>query len=136
MSKHIETVQRIYQAFGAGDVATILTHLAKDVAWDQDAPSYGVAIYEPGSGHEHVLRFFQALGAVEFLRFEPKNFLSGGAQVAVPVEYEMRVRATGEVLKGLEIHLWTFDESGQVSRFFHSVDRHAFVLALGPKPAV
>ena len=86
MSKHIETVQRIYQAFGAGDVATILTHLAKDVAWDQDAPSYGVAIYEPGSGHEHVLRFFQALGAVEFLRFEPKNFLSGGAQVAVPAD--------------------------------------------------
>lgn len=110
-----------------------MSYLAKDVVWDQDAPSYGVAIFEPGSGHDHMLRLLQALGALDFLRFEPKNFLSGGAQVAVLVEYELRVRATGEVLMGLEVHLWTFDDSGQVNRFFHSVDRRAFVLALGPQ---
>ena len=30
-----------------------------------------------------------------------------------------------------EIHLWTFGEHGRVSRFFHCIDRHAFVLAYG-----
>ena len=60
MSQHLETVQTIYQAFLRGDVQTILGHLAEDVAWDQDAPGYGVPIYEPGTGHAHALRFFQA----------------------------------------------------------------------------
>jgi hypothetical protein len=35
------------------------------------------------------------------------------------------------VVDALEIHLWTFGDSGKVSRFFHCIDRHAFVLAYG-----
>jgi hypothetical protein len=27
--------------------------------------------------------------------------------------------------------LWTFGEDGKVTRFFHCIDRHAFVLACG-----
>jgi len=128
---HIETVQAIYQAFGRGDVPAILDHLAEDVAWDQDAPGYGVPVYEPGAGKEHVKRFFEALEGLEFLRFEPTNFLSGGNQVAVPILIKLRVKSTGKVVEALEIHLWTFGAAGKVSRFYHCIDRHAFVLAYG-----
>lgn len=125
----VNRVQAIYQAFGRGDVAAILEHLADDIAWDQDAPGYGVPIYEPGAGKAHVERFFSALQGIEFLKFEPTNFLVGGNQVAVPIDVEVRVKATGKEARALEIHLWTFGMDGKVTRFFHCIDRHAFVLA-------
>ena len=76
-------------------------------------------------------RFFQALGDVAITRFEPTNFLAGGNQVAVPIRTALKVKATGKVAEALEIHLWMFGDDGRVSRFFHRVDRHAFVLAYG-----
>lgn len=129
----VETVQAMYGAFASGDVPAILDYLDEGVQWDQDAPSYGVPIYEPGVGREHAARFFQALGeSVEITRFEPTNFLAGGNQVAVPIQVTLRVNATGKVVEALEMHLWTFGDDGRVTRFFHCVDRHAFVLAFEP----
>ena len=128
---NIETLQAIYTAFGEGNIPAILDRLADDVEWDLDAPSYGIPIYEPGVGREHAQRFFEALGDLEFGRFEPTNFLTGGDQVAVTINIEVTVKATGRTAKALEIHLWTFGDDGKVSRFFHAIDRHAFVLAYG-----
>jgi ketosteroid isomerase-like protein len=39
---HPATVQEIYEAFGRGDVPAILDRLTDDIAWDLDAPGYGV----------------------------------------------------------------------------------------------
>jgi ketosteroid isomerase-like protein len=128
---NVETVQAIYAAFGRGDVPAILDQLADDVAWDQDAPGYGVPIYEPGVGKDHAARFFQLLQDLQIHRFEPTNFLTGGNQVAVTIDIEAEVKATGRTAEALEIHLWTFGDDGKVSRFFHCVDRHAFALAYG-----
>ena len=125
---NIAVVQHIYEAFGRGDIPAILDQLADDVVWDQDAPGYGIPIYEPGSGKAHVERFFVALQDLEFLRFEPTNFLAGGNQVGVPINIEVTVKANGNVISTLEMHLWTFGDDGKVTRFFHAVDRHAFVL--------
>jgi uncharacterized protein len=126
---NVETVQAIYEAFGRGDIPAILDRLADDVQWDQDAPSYGIPIYEAGVGKEHAARFFELLGDLEFRQFQPTNFLTGGDQVAVTIDIDVEVKKTGKRAKALEIHLWTFDDDGKVSRFFHSIDRHAFVLA-------
>jgi SnoaL-like domain len=77
--------------------------------------------------------FFRTVAEeLEFLKFEPRNFLSGGNQVAVPINIEVKVKSTGNVIKALEIHLWTFGADGKVVRFFHSIDRHAVVLAYRP----
>jgi uncharacterized protein len=129
--EHLATVQRIYDGFGRGDIPAILEELAEDVAWDQDAPAYGIPIYEPGTGKAHVQRFFEALQDIEFLKFEPTNFLTGGNQVAVTIDIAMRVKSTGNTAEALEIHLWTFGEDGKVSRLFHCIDRHAVALAYG-----
>jgi uncharacterized protein len=126
---NVDAVRAIYEAFGQGDFPAILDRLAEDVAWDQDAPGYGVPIYEPGVGKAHAARFFELLQDLEFHRFEPTNFLVGGDQVAVTIDIEVTVKATGKSAKALEIHLWTFGPDGKVKRFFHAIDRHAFVLA-------
>jgi ketosteroid isomerase-like protein len=127
----VKTVQSIYEAFGRGDVPFILEQLADDVVWEQDAPDYGVPIYEPRTGRATVAGFFEALGGLEIARFEPTNFLAGGNQVAVTIDLAAKVKDTGRSIDVLEVHLWTFDDEGKVTRFFHAVDRHAFVLAYG-----
>jgi ketosteroid isomerase-like protein len=128
-AQNIASVQALYEAFGRGDIDAILELLAEDVEWDRDAPSYGIPIYEPGTGREHARRFFESLEQLELTRFEPTNFLAGGNQVAVTIDIEATVKSTGNDLEALEIHLWTFGDDGKVSRFFHCIDRHAFVLA-------
>lgn len=96
---NLDSVQAIYEAFGRGDVDAILDHLADDVEWDLDAPGYGIPIFEPGTGKEHARRFFAAIQDLEFRRFEPTNFLSGGNQIAVPINVEVELKATGNVVE-------------------------------------
>jgi ketosteroid isomerase-like protein len=127
MSRNIDTVQAIYEAFGRGDVPTILGHLDADIVWDHDTPNCGLPWYEPRNGVAEVPGFFEALmGDVVLTTFAPVNFLEGGDQVAVVVRYAMEIKATGRALpEDTEIHLWTFGADGKVVRFAHVVDRHA-----------
>ena len=127
---NVEVVQGIYEAFGRGDVPAILDRLAEDVAWDQDLPSYGVGYLEPGTGRDHVAKFFTlAADSLEFEGFQPLNFLSGGDQVIALVDVHVRNKATGQLVHDLEAHVWTFGADGLVSRFAHLVDRHAHMSA-------
>jgi ketosteroid isomerase-like protein len=125
MSRHIETVQAIYAAFGRGDVPAILAHLSPDVEWEHDGVDHGVPYLRPRRGRETIGGFFADLGAnVEITRFEPLAFLAGGDQVAVPIRFECRLRRNGRAVKDLEMHLWTFGADGRVARFRHVLDTH------------
>ncbi len=126
---HLATTQGIYEAFGRGDVPAILDALADDVAWDVDAPSHGIPIYESGTGKAAAAGFFTALGDLDITVFAPRNFLAGGDQVAAVFDVAATVQATGKSFEVVEIHLWTFGPDGKVTRFFHGIDRHAVWLA-------
>jgi uncharacterized protein len=127
---NVETVQSIYEAFGRGDLPYIIALLDEDVAWDQDTPSWGVPWYEPRNGAAEVPAFFAALGEHAVLhKLEPRNILTGGNQVAVLLDYELEAKATGRSVAGVEIHLWTLDDAGKITRFAHVLDRHAQVAA-------
>lgn len=80
---HIETVQAIYAAFGRGDVPAILGHLAADVEWEYGNKDAGVPWLKPRRGRDSVVEFFQALGAVDFTKFEPKTMLAQGNLVLI-----------------------------------------------------
>lgn len=124
----IATVQAIYQAFGRGDVPTILACMAQEVVWDHDTPSFGLPWYEPRRGPAELPGFFGALMEhVTIHEMTPRNFLVGGDQVAVVLGIDLEIK--GRRLVDLEIHLWTFDAAGKISRFAHVVDRHAQVAA-------
>ena len=82
-------------------------------------------------GREAAAGFFQALGAFEFLRFEPVGFLEGGDMVAVPIHSEVRDKASGRGFRDLEMHLWTFGPDGLVRRFRHMGDTHQFAKMAG-----
>lgn len=128
---NLPTVQRIYEAFGQGDIPGILECLAEDVDWEYDNLESGVPIVSPGRGKDVVLRFFEALGSgVEFTVFEPRAMMESGDLVAAVFKLDAVVKDTGKSFQQeTEIHLWTFGEDGLVSRFCHRADTHAFWLA-------
>lgn len=119
---NIQSIQTIYEAFGRGDVATILGHLADDVAWDADA-SEGIPWLSPRRGRTNVPGFFESMGGIEIRRFEPKTLLEGDHVVVAIIGLEFVVKATGKTVRDDdEVHVWRFDDHGKVVSFCHRVD--------------
>jgi ketosteroid isomerase-like protein len=129
-NRNLDTVSGIYASFGRGDVPAILERLHADVEWEHDAVDHGVPWLRPGRGREAVAGFFQMLGGLDFATFEPQSFLQGDDLVAAVIRVDLRVRETGARIRDLEIHLWTFDNDGLVTRFRHIIDTHQHVLAV------
>ena len=59
----IEAVQRLYAAYGRGDVDAVLAELADDVDWAAEAASTSVPWYGSYRGKGEVPRFFKEIGA-------------------------------------------------------------------------
>jgi ketosteroid isomerase-like protein len=128
----IVTVQEIYEAFGRGDIPAILERMTEDVEWEatrSSAQDEGVPWLLRRSGRDGVAEFFACLDAFEFRRFDPHSLLTGPGQVAAVVDLELVVKASGHTLADQEIHLWTFDDAGQVAAFRHVVDTAKHIAA-------
>ena len=99
---NLSTVQAIYQAFGQGDIPTILGHLAEDVAWEQwadnRAQSAGIAHLAPRTGPAGAAEFFGIIGAFEFKDFQVLSLMEGDNQVAAETVIEA-VLPNGNVLQ-------------------------------------
>jgi uncharacterized protein len=124
---NLATAQSIYEAFGRGDVPAILELLADDVEWeswgDNSSVRAGVPWMAPLSGRANAARFFEVMGQLEVVDLQILSFMEGGNQVAVEMVLEVRLPTWGgRTFRDEEIHLWTFDESGQVSRLRHYTD--------------
>ena len=131
---HVTTVQKIYEAFGRGDVPAILALLSEDVEWEYGSNSTNVPWLQPRRGRANVAGFFESLAQLEIHSFLPKSFLESGNNVVVLVEFYATVRTTGQAVhEDDEVHVWTFDSAGQVSRFAHRLDSHQHWLAYASK---
>ena len=120
---HVATVRSLYEAFGRGDVPTIIDALADDVEWEAGAVDHGLPLLAPGRGKEHVTAFFSQLADVEFKRFEPRLLFGSGDHVMAVIAVEFLVPKTGHsVREDAEGHLWTFGPDGRVAAFRHYVD--------------
>lgn len=126
MSDNLATISAIYEAFGKGDVPTILGYLADDVRWeewaDNTAQKAGVPWLQARWGKAGALAFFQALGELRVLDFSVLSLMVGGNQVAAEIEIEFESPATGRRLRDQEIHLWTLNADGKVIRLRHYAD--------------
>lgn len=124
-----DVVRDIYGAFGRGDVPAILAHLAEDVEWEYQPNTTTIPWLQPRHGRDAVPGFFQALGAVDFHRFDVKAVLEGDGIVTAVVDIEFTVRATGRrVVEIDEAHVWRFD-GDRVVRFRHCADTRQQQLA-------
>src|SRR5262245_54657969 len=129
MPDNVATVRTIYEAFGRGDVPYILSCLADDVEWD-NRESYGIPLLVPRRGRGEVGLFFQELSNIELQTFSVNNLFDGGSSVVAWISISWKWKASGRVFSdSVALHLWEFDSSGKVRRFFHVEDTHAMWLA-------
>ncbi|MGK5114773.1 nuclear transport factor 2 family protein [Geodermatophilus sp. CPCC 205506] len=128
------TVAGIYAAFGRGDVPAILGALADDVHWedwaDNSAQRAGVAHMVPRRGPAEVAAFFQVVGSWTMERFEVLDLIGNGRQVVGEISLAARL-PDGTRLEDEELHLWTFDDAGRVTRFRHYVDTGKHIAVTG-----
>ena len=125
MASALETVQQIYAAFGRGDFPGILAALDEDVKWesweDNSAQRAGVPWLRGGAGKAAVAEFLGVVGTMTFNEFKVLGMMANDTQVAVEVVLDATL-ANGKRLRDEELHLWTVNAQGKVSRMRHYLD--------------
>ena len=114
----IDTVQTIYEAFGRGDVATILDQLTDDVDWASESFSAKAAAWHGiHKGKGEVPAFFQALAeTTEVTEFTPLSIAANDDDVFVTIRFGMRSKLTGNTGE-MELHHWWQFRDGKVARY-------------------
>ena len=122
--RNLANVQSIYAAFGRGDLPTLLSHLAPDVAWEYGYAANEVPWLQHRQGHAGVVAFFESLaGGLQLTHFQPKELLAGQDKVVVLVDVAGVCPRTGARLAETdEVQIWHLNAEGQVQRFRHVLD--------------
>ncbi|MEZ5039228.1 MAG: nuclear transport factor 2 family protein [Saprospiraceae bacterium] len=140
MTSNLATVQAIYEAFGKGDVPAIISHLAEDVQWESwannTAQKAGVPWLKSRNNKAGVIEFFQVVASLNIQDFKVLSIMGGETQVAVEFTITFIAPATGQNVKDEEMHLWTFNKAGKVTRFRHYLDTNKHIVAAGVEAAV
>jgi ketosteroid isomerase-like protein len=127
------TVADIYAALGRGDVPAILETLAPDVAWEQwSEPTFAQRAAVPHlmarTGRAGVAEFFTLLSSYTVLEFDVLDVIGTGRQVVAEVRASFALPGGGRFADE-ELHLWTFDDDGRVTRLRHYVDTAKHIAA-------
>jgi len=118
----IEAVQRLYEAYGRGDVAAAVADLADDVDWAAEASSTSVPWYGSYHGKGEVPGFFKEIGSsVEVTEFTPLSFTSNETDVVATVRWAYTVNATGKRAAMYMQHWYRFAD-GKIVFFRGSED--------------
>ena len=104
--QNVQTITRIYEAFGRGDVAFIVERVTDDVHW--------VSHFEPivpwggdYSGKNGVPKFFEAIAAaIDVTAFNPLDFIAQGDTVCSVGELGCTVRSTGKHADSRWVFIW------------------------------
>lgn len=133
---NLTTVQGIYEAFGRGDVEAILNVLADEVEWeswaDNSAVKAGVPTMVPRHGKAEVAGFFETVGQMKITDLQILNMMEGPNQVAVEFVLEADLPGWGGGhYRDEEIHLWTFNDEGRITRLRHYIDTAKHIAAFG-----
>ncbi|MGE0785070.1 MAG: nuclear transport factor 2 family protein [Sandaracinaceae bacterium] len=124
VTRNVQTVNAIYEAFGKGDVSTILERLAEDVDWEFATGPNDVPWLQPGRGRAAAARFFEAIGGgLEIRDFRVHAVMGEGEWVVGLVMVEGVAKRTGRrVSEPCEAHIWRFDGKGRVVAMRHAAD--------------
>jgi uncharacterized protein len=119
---NVKTIESTYEAFGRGDVATILDVLTDDVDWGCESASTEVPWWGIRHGKDAVADFFAQLGAnSEVLEFTPLAIVGNGDDVLTVVHYRASATKSGKSVD-MEIHHHFHFRDGKISRYRGSED--------------
>ena len=129
-----EIIATVYEAFGKGDIPTILEMLADDVQWeswaDNTAQNAGIAYLKPQNGKAGAADFFKNVSeTLSIKEFSVLSIMEGKNQVAAEFVIEADVLTTGKSFRDEEVHLWSFNDKNEIIRFRHYLDTAKHIAA-------
>ncbi|HET7017055.1 MAG TPA: nuclear transport factor 2 family protein [Streptosporangiaceae bacterium] len=105
----IDTIGRVYEAFGRGDIPAVLGDVADDVDWAQETTSSAAPWYGPRHGKDEVSAFFNDFGsAMEVQEFTPLTYAANDTDVFTIVRVKARSRDTGRTMVNNVHHFFRF----------------------------
>src|SRR6266849_3901720 len=108
---NIQKMQRLYAAFGRGDINTILSNVTPDADWGTDTVAKEVPWYGIRRGREGVGDFFATLDLeVEFTTFDPRIFAATGDMVFVHVDIAYKLKKNGRTASTGSVHEFTLKD--------------------------
>jgi ketosteroid isomerase-like protein len=114
---NIKTITQVYEAFGRGDVATILDSVTDDVDWAAEAASSAAPWYGVRHGKDAVAAFFAAFGgAMEVEEFTPVSVAANDTDVLTVVRFRARSRATGKSA-AMDLHHFFSFRDGKIAYY-------------------
>lgn len=131
MGSSSETIKRVYEAFGKGDVPAVLGAMDPAIQW-READGFLYAGGNPYVGPQAVAEgVFQPLvSEVEGFAVVPKTFIDGGDTVVVEGRYAGTMRSTGTPVDAQFAHVWEL-RNGKIVRFQQYTDTRQWAEAAG-----
>ena len=119
---NIALVQRLYAAFGRGDLETIYAALAPDIRWEVTGLREDYPLFGPRRGIEGVKEFFETLQRTEdFSDFTPQEFHGSGDKVFILGHYAITVKTNGGKIDTDWCHVFTIRD-GRVTAWREFTD--------------
>ncbi|MES2495473.1 MAG: nuclear transport factor 2 family protein [Pseudomonadota bacterium] len=123
------TVQALYAAFGAGDMAKIMSLIAEDATWTYHAPKDMLPFAGTYKGRDGVAAFFaNDAKYVEVKGNDVGQTIGEGDTVVVLGQEHGVVRATGKAFDAHWTHVFTV-KNGQITGFEETIDSAAIFQA-------
>ena len=124
-----QTIRKVYDAFGSGDMETILGSMSDDVTWLHPGNPEQIPFAGIFRGKEGVKQFFATVfEQIDVLEQNIFSIEAGGDKVFVVGYEHMRVKNTGKEYRSNWIHMYTLD-NGRVTMFEEFIDTAALVSA-------
>ena len=133
-ASNLAVVGGVYEAFGRGDVGFILDQVADDCAWeswlDNHGQKAGIPPMKPRHGSAGVAEFFAYVATMEIRNFQVLDMLASNRQVVVEVQITIGLPNGGSVTDE-ELHLYSLNGEGKITRMRHYVDTAKQIKAYG-----
>ncbi len=120
---NVRLLKNLYDAFGRGDVPTVLGAMSPDIKWSQAESNPYMPSGEAWVGPDAVLNnLFMKLGAEwDGFTVHPRSFHGAGDSVIVEARYSGTYKATGKSMDAQVCHVWDVKD-GKVTRFQQYAD--------------
>ena len=108
-TSNLATVRTVYDAFGRGDIQTILDGCAPNIQWHSGGTREDFPAFGPRTGLDGVKSFFKDVADNnQFSLFEPRDFFANGDKVVAIGHYTMTQKKTGKPVDSDWAHIFTF----------------------------
>jgi ketosteroid isomerase-like protein len=136
MSKNIDNTRKAYNAFGAGDIPTLLELIAPDCIWHVGGQSAIAGTY---TGHDEILGYFGQLATLSggTFKVELLDVVEMPKTGLVTALVNSTVTINGKTTEVRMMELARANERGQVAEcWWFSEDQYAQDAAFGPQQIV